>query len=185
MSFAVAAGANVTPRKITVTQHAIDEAVRDFRVPRQTAEEWVRLNFRKARFIANIISGEGKPTRLFGYNGIAFAVDPHEDCVITVYPATPKASVRDKIHEMVTRDLRKIERKESILERRIALTKADLDIEKAALQLRLLRARSLATKLACQARINAINEYFTQLDADLLAVKNEKRAVAKTVVAYM
>jgi hypothetical protein len=185
MTLATAVAAPQFTGKITVTRHAIDEAVKDFRVPHRTAEEWIRSNFRKSRFIANIISGEGKPTRLFGYNGIAFAVDPHEDRVITVYPATPQTSVRDRVREMVTRELRKIERRERVLERKIALTKAELEIEKAQLQLRLLRARSEATKLACQARINAINEYFTQLDADLLAVKHEKRAVAKTVVAYM
>jgi hypothetical protein len=170
---------------VTVTRHAVEEAVKDFRVPHRTAEEWVRSNFRRSRFIANIISGEGKPTRLFGYNGIAFAVDPHENRVITVYPATPIVSVRERVREMVAKELRKIERRERVLERKIALAKAELEIEKAQLRLRMLRARSKATKLACQARINAIDEYFTQLDADLLAVKNEKRAIAKTVIAYM
>jgi hypothetical protein len=185
MTLATAVAAPQFTGKITVTQHAIDEAVKDFRVPRQTAEEWIRSNLRKARFITNTISEEGKPSRLFGYQRIAFVLAPEENVVITVYPANPKAFLREKVNALVTRELRKIERRERVLERKIALTKAELEIEKAQLQLRLLRARSTATKLACQARINAINEYFTQLDADLLAVKHEKRAVAKTVVAYM
>lgn len=172
--------------KITVTQHAIDEAVKDFRVPRQTAEEWIRSNLRKARFIADIISAEGRPTRLFGYNRIVFALAPVENCVITVYPADQRRpTIREKVETLVTRELRAIERRERVMERRIALTKAELDVERAQLNLRILRARSPATKLACQARINAINEYYAQLDADLLAVKHEKRAVAKTVAAYL
>jgi len=173
-------------RKIAVTQHAIDEAVRDFRVPRQTAEEWIRSNFRKATFIANIISAEGKPTRMFACNRIIFAVAPDEDRVITVYPANQQRPyIREKVSALVTRELRKIERRERIMERRITLTKAELEVEKAALQLRMLRARSEATRLACQARINAINEYYTQLDGDLRAIRDEKRAVAKTVAAYL
>ncbi|WP_232696135.1 hypothetical protein [Brevibacillus daliensis] len=170
---------------VTVTRHAAEEAVKDFRIPQRTAEEWVRSTFRKARFVANIISGEGKPTRLFSHNGIALAVAPEEDRVITVYPANPSATVRQRVQAMVQRELAKIERREQALLRRNELTKAELTVELAQLQLRLIRARSEATKLASQARINAINEYFTQLDSDLLAVKHEKRAVAKTVAAYM
>lgn len=172
--------------KITVTAHAVEEAVKDFRVPRKTAEEWVRSNFRKSRFIANIISGEGKPTRLFVHDRVIFALAPDEDRVITVYPADQRRpTIRAKVEAMVIRELNAIERKERILERKITLTKAELDVEKAQIKLRMLRARSEATRLACQARINAIDEYYTQLDADLLAVKHEKRAIAKTVAAYI
>lgn len=188
MTLALVASQPQSSGKITVTQHAIDEAVKDFRVPRQTAEEWVRSTFRKSRFIANIISAEGKPCRLFGHHRIALVLDATENVVITVYPRHPNNSVTSitrKVDEMLARELRRAERKETRLERIIRLTKAELTVEIAQLELRLLRARSESTKLACQARINAINEYFAQLDADLLATKKEKSAVAKTVVAYI
>ncbi|AYK07735.1 hypothetical protein [Brevibacillus laterosporus] len=170
---------------LTITRHAIREAVKDLHVSRQEAEAWIRTAIDKARFISDIISEKGNPSRLYGYKGFAIILDATEDVVVTVYKnETPKASIRNRINEFVTKELRKITRTESALARKISLSKAELTVEKAELELRMIKTKSIAVKLACQARINAINEYFTQLDNDLLTIKHEKRSVAKTVAAY-
>lgn len=172
--------------KITVTQHAIEEAVKDFRVNRKLADEWIRSNLRKARFIAAVIGEDGNPGRLFGYQRITFVLAAEENVVITVYPrhhATP--TMRQKVETIVFRELRKVERLESVTERKHRLRKAELNVERAQLLLKIERARSESTKMACQARINAIDDYFAELDAELTGIKHTKRSVAKSVIAYV
>lgn len=172
--------------KIAVTQHAIDEAVKDFRVSRKYAEEWIRSNLRKARFIAQVVGEDGNHGRLFGFQRITFVLAANENTVITVYPrhhVTP--TLREKVESIVFRELHKIERLESVTERKHRLIKAELNVEVAQLLLKMERARKESTKLACAARIAAINEYFAQLDEELTQVLKEKAAIAKSVIAYV
>lgn len=172
--------------KITVSQHAIDEAVKDFRVNRKLAEEWIRSNLRKARFIAAVVGEDGKSVRLFGSQRIAFVLDANENHVITVYPrhhVTP--TLRQKVETIVFRELRKVERLESVTERKHRLLKAEMNVERAQLHLKMERARSESTKLACQARINAIDAYFEQLDEEFGRIRKDKAVIAKSVIAYV
>ncbi|WP_338461636.1 hypothetical protein V5G20_17995 [Brevibacillus borstelensis] len=175
-------------RRLCVTDHAAEEAVKDFGIEPSRAASWVAETARKAMFISGRVMGfDRKHSDMYGYNRICFIVRANEKAVtiVTVYPARPGATLRDRVENLLARELRKVESAETKLRRRNERIKAEFNVEIAILKLKMLRARSEATRLACQARINAINEYFTQLDADLLAVKHEKRAVAKTVAAYL
>ncbi|WP_103110234.1 hypothetical protein [Brevibacillus reuszeri] len=172
--------------KISVSAHAIDEAVKDFRVNRKVAEEWIRSNLRKARFIANIVSEEGRPSRLFAKNHITFILEEDTDTVITLYPSDyTAASIRTKVENVVNRELRKIERKESATVKRNQLSRLELNVERAACLLRAEKTRSQSVKLAMQARIAAIDEYLTQLNEDIEKIRHEKRKIAKAVAAYI
>ncbi|MBG9736467.1 hypothetical protein [Paenibacillus alvei] len=172
--------------KITVSSHAIDEAVKDFRVNRKVADEWIRSNLRKARFIADIVSDELKPRRLYGFQRIAFILEVDRNHVITVHPRHHSVTeLKRKIEAIVFRELRKAQRLESVTERKHRLTKAELNVERAQLLLKIERARSESTKLACNARINAIDEYIAQLDAEFTKILKEKSAIAKSAIAFI
>lgn len=172
--------------KISVSAHAIDEAVKDFRVNRKVAEDWIRSNLRKARFIANIVSEEGRPSRLFAKNHITFILAEDSDTVITIYPSDyTAATIRTKVESLVTRELRKVERRESATIKRNQLTRLELNVERAACLLRAEKSRSQSVKLAMQARIAAIDEYLTQLNEDIEKIRHEKRKIAKAVAAYI
>jgi len=172
--------------KISVSQHAIDSAVSRFRVDKRVADEWIRSNLRKARFVANIISEEGKPSRLFAKSHITFILADTEDFVLTVYPGDVVAShIREKVESVVMRELRKIERKESATIRRNTIARLELNVERAACILRAEKSRSQSVKLAMKARIAAIDEYLTQLNEDIEKIRHEKRKVAKAVAAYV
>ncbi|MBG9736503.1 hypothetical protein ABD86_25475, partial [Paenibacillus alvei] len=90
-----------------------------------------------------------------------------------------------KIEAIVFRELRKAQRLESVTERKHRLTKAELNVERAQLLLKIERARSESTKLACNARINAIDEYIAQLDAEFTKILKEKSAIAKSAIAFI
>ncbi|PAD72408.1 hypothetical protein [Paenibacillus campinasensis] len=172
--------------KISVTQHAIDAAISRFRVDRRIAEEWIRSGFRQARFVADIISEEGNPCRLFAGKHVTFILDAREDRVVTIYPSEVRAlSVREKVESIINRELRKIERKESATVKRNHLSRLELNVERAACLLRAEKSRSQSVKLAMQARIAAIDEYLTQLNEDIEKIRHEKRKIAKAVAAYV
>ncbi|MDT2238385.1 hypothetical protein P7H12_21540 [Paenibacillus larvae] len=72
--------------KIEVTHHAVEKAVTSLRINRKIANEWVRSNVKKARYIADIIAEDGTPSRLFAGGGVLFILAQDNDIVITLYP---------------------------------------------------------------------------------------------------
>lgn len=168
-----------------VTQHAIDRAVERFGVKRQLAESWIRTNLNKAKFIADIVESNGRDGRLFVNEGIAFIIEKADTRVITVYKPNVPAALYDKVATIVQRELAKSERQERSIERRNTLIKAELRIELAELNLRLLRARSQATKNAVTGRIRAVELRIAELDAEIDEVRRNKSKVARGVAAYL
>lgn len=181
--------ATILPRfagKITVSRHAIDEAVKDFRVDRKDAEEWVRANLRKSRFISDIISPEGRPSRVFAYHRIAFILDRAEDVVITVYPQnSPDSRLHAKVETLIMRELRNAERTERAAIRSAAVEKARLAIEKARCEYAMTVTPSKAVIAANTRKITEIDELITQLDRQVLESKRAKSSVAKALAAYL
>ncbi|MEV2661822.1 hypothetical protein ABNC42_14815 [Paenibacillus larvae] len=172
--------------KIEVTHHAVEKAVTSLRINRKIADEWVRSNVRKARYIADIIAEDGTPSRLFAGGKVTFVLDQNRDRVITLYPDTnPASSVRSKVETIVTKELRKVERKERKNQRESKIAKLELAVERATCLLRAEKTRSQSVKLAMAARVAAIDQYIEQLDQDLAEVQAEKRRVAKAAAAYM
>lgn len=180
------AGRHFSGKQIEVTPHAEEQAQKRFNARYNQARKWIIDNLRKAQYIGIIENEDSKPARLFGYHRIAFVVDIDRDCVITVYPRheSPQ-SIHSRIKEIVTKELRKKDRKVSALERKTKLTKADLRVELAELERRKIRTRSDAVRLACQARINAINDRLRELDEEVDREKQERSALLKGVVAYV
>lgn len=174
------------PKSISVSQHAIDRAIQNFRVDRRVAEEWVRSQFRKATFVSEVISDEGKPTRLYAFNRIAFAVADTADVIMTIYSrnyALPELS--DKVQRLIERELRRAERMEQSVARRVSVEKAKLAIERAKCEYNMTITPSRSVIAANTARITEIDEELTKLDAELMDAKKAKSSVAKSLVAYL
>ncbi|AQR77222.1 hypothetical protein ABNB59_17235 [Paenibacillus larvae] len=172
--------------KIEVTHHAVEKAVTSLRINRKIANEWVRSNVKKARYIADIIAEDGTPSRLFAGGGVLFILAQDNDIVITLYPGdNPINIIRQKVESVTQKELRKVERKERRHQREAKIAKLELAVERAACLLRAEKTRSQSVKLAMAARVAAIDQYIEQLDHDLAEVQAEKRRVAKAVAAYM
>lgn len=168
-----------------IEQHAIKRAVERFGVEENVAANWMRREFSKAKFVANTVDSYGIRGKLYSTDGIVFATDLRGERIKTVYPATPShREIKHKIDELLAKELRKLHRRERAQERKYRLAKTELELEKAELYYRVERTRSEAVKLACQARINAINERLREYYEETRAVKDEKHWTAKTVMAY-
>jgi hypothetical protein len=172
--------------KIGISKHAIDEAVKDFRIDRKDAEEWIRSNLRKSRFISDIISQEGRPSRLYAYQRVALILADSEDFVFTVYPQnTPDSRLHSKVETLILRELRKAERIERAAIRRASVEKARLAVEKARCELAMTVTPSKSVIAANTAKIAQINESISQLDRQVLEAKRTKSSIAKALAAYL
>lgn len=172
--------------RINVSQHAIDESIRDFRVPKLTAEDWVRSNLRKSTFISDIVGEDGRPCRLFAFQRIAFILDASDDRVITVYPRHHAVTtLQTKVQAVVTRELRNAKRKLAATERLINVQKAQLNVEAAQCDYRMAITPSQAVIRSNTERKIKLAAKMSLLDAELLDAKKEYSAVAKSVVTYV
>lgn len=172
--------------KISVSQHATARATEHFRVPRPTADEWIRTNLRRATFIANIVGEDGKRSRLYAHQRIAFVLADTEDYVLTVYPQHQAGeTIRAKVADLVARELRKLERKERATERAVAVEKAKIAVQIAECRLKMTITPSARVVATNTAAIRALETKAAELDRMVAEVKREKSTFAKGVVMYV
>ena len=180
------AGSHFDGRSIEITTHAEAEARKKFGIRHKAARQWIETNLRRAQYIGEILSDKGECVRLYGYNRIAFIVQLKRDVVITVYPRTSSAqTMSTKISELILKEIRKINRAVVSAERRAVLKKADLKVELAETERRLVRTRSDAVRLACEARIKAVKDEIEAIDAEIARKRQEQSTFLKGVVAYV
>lgn len=174
--------------RMRVSRHAIQHARRRFnRANSKDAEGYVRGILRKSEFVGETVDADGKPAYMFAHGRHAFVVSLDHKTVISIqrFESVTYDPLKEKIREMHAKEYRKLDRKERTLKKRFELIKAEADVELAELRLNALKTRSTARKLACQARINAINDYIHEFENEIKAVADEKRRVARSQVAVM
>ncbi|WP_010495001.1 hypothetical protein [Paenibacillus elgii] len=171
---------------IRVTAHAIDEAVKDLRYPRQLAEQKIREDVKRAKFVAQILSEDGISRRLFAYRGVSYIMALDEDIVITVYPRLRSPyELHTKVEALVAVELRKIERKERTAERQARVEKARLAVDAAECRLKMEITPSAKVRRANTAKLAEIDAKIAEIDRGLAAVKREKSTFAKGVARYV
>ena len=172
--------------RVSVSQHAIDKAATEFRVDRRVAEDWVRSQFRRSTFISDIVSAEGNPCRLYGFQRTAIVVADSEDYIITVYQrnrAVPEMYAR--VNAVVQRELRRAQRNVKSVERRVAVGTAKLRVQIAQAEYNMTITPSQRVIDVNKARIDEYERGISKLNDELLRAKKEMTAVAKSVVAYV
>lgn len=171
--------------KASVSQHAIDRAVEHFRVSKAEASEWIRTNLSKATFVANIVAEDGKASRLFGFQRIAFVLAENADFVITLYPQNYAVTpMQRKIHALVQAELKRAIRRERAAERTVRVEKAKLAVEIAQCKLRMEMTPSQAVIRKNGEVLTQIDAKMAELDRRLFDVKRETTAVAKSAVMF-
>lgn len=177
--------ANFTGR-IGVSSHAIDEAVKDLKYPRLVAEDRIRSDVRKAKFISVVYDKDGRPGRLFAHQGVSYIMGLDEHVVVTVYPRhTSAPTLHSRIEAVIARELRKLERKERATERHAAVEKARLAVEAANCRLKMVMTPSKAVIRRNTDRLAQIDEEFAELDRKLAEIRREKSTFAKGIVRYV
>lgn len=159
-----------------VTPHAISRAASRFGVGRSYAINWAKQKAKTSTFISEIVDNDGKPGRLFVSNGVGLIADITQDVIVTIIdPRTyGHASVNRKLHRLAAKELANAERDEAKELRKLTKLQAELEIEIGELRLRLVRARSIAKRIAIQARINALKMRVDELPSEEHAVKRDR-----------
>lgn len=170
---------------IEVTDHAADEAAKDFGVERHKAKRWITDKLRKATFVGASCSNLGEPARLFAYRRMAIVVAETEDKVITVYPRNEAdEDMRAKVERVVLREVRAKEREAKRQITEIERQKADLIVEAAQANRKLIDARTKAAKAKLQAVIAEADDKITKLNEMIFEIKQDAARVAKSAVAF-
>ncbi|WP_188069015.1 hypothetical protein [Brevibacillus brevis] len=176
---------NVAIDGITIRKHAIDRAVERFGVPRERAAQWIYDRFRESNVVVENIRSLTNEGHVYATKGIAIGVDTDRKTIRTVYYSTKKFPpiISDKVRDVVAKEMRKLERKISAINKTLPLQKAALEYERAERVLALVSTRSLAKKMALQARINALDTHLNEINAELASLVEQKKHVATALIA--
>jgi len=174
--------------KIFVTPHALDRATEYFGVkPGSERTNYVMDMLRKASLIDPCVIGEdGNSCRLFAYKRTALIVDLIDDTVVTIYPREEASlELRDGVEKVLARLLKAAQRTEARELKRLAIRKAELNVQRAELELRLLYANLPAIKRKINEEITNINAEMNAVDSAAYEVKREKSTLAKGICAFI
>lgn len=171
---------------VKIEKHAIDRAVQRFGVQREKAAEWLQAQFKLAKFIGETIDNTGATRRLYSNGEVLFGVPAHELAIITVFKPTSKnADIKRKVVDMVAKEVRKIQRKLEQVERESTIRIAELRLEVAQVDLRKAKSRSDSVRLACDSRVNALNEEIRLITIEIEKARAERHLALKTHAAYV
>jgi hypothetical protein len=174
--------------KITLTNHAHERATERFGLKdRAQATGFFREKLRTAGRLGEVIAADGNDAVLYANEGVAIYLSPDLEKVITVCIHNPFKynPLKDKVQLLYSKELRKISRTEKAQVRRVKHTKAELEIELAELNLRLLRTKSKAVKTSCEARIMAIKNHLHELEKELKGIQDSKRQISKVLTTLV
>lgn len=168
-------GTHFIGKAITVTLHAKDQAVEDFRIASYDAERWIIDTLVKSQFIGMVYGDNGQPVRLFGYQRIAFILAEQTDVVITVYARHKvDAALRNPLEEIVRTTVRTANER---------LATVEASTKKSIASLRGLRRE--AERNECDSMLSKIDSAIKVHERDLHDARQEHARLLKGVVAYV
>lgn len=176
--------------QLKITNHALKRIKERFNLKensRQAILNYCKGQLRHAKRIGIVVSDDGKEAVLYAIGRQAYYLTLDETEVITVmrHEKITYDPIKDKIKEISERELRKLDRKEKSKHKYLELLMLEANIELSQLKYRLHKTRSQAVKMACQARINALEMTLQELQDEINNIKKEKTRIAKSMVAVL
>jgi tetrahydromethanopterin S-methyltransferase subunit G len=181
-----------------ITDHAVARARERFNPSKKGTRQWVQDHLLESKYVNTIQDGVGNWSNLFVHDNVLIAITTDNKQIKTVMTngtedeskaskglQTRKEMLSHKIEKIIRVEIKKTQKKFKSTVHNNNLFMAELDIERAELRLKLLRARSEANKNAYKARIKAINERIDELNNEIEQVNAENRQVAHSVALYM
>lgn len=157
--------------KWSVSSHAKKRASQRFGINPKVADNWINQKMENAVFIADTVDDKGKPARLYASNGVNIIAHISNDIILTVMQPRNLSEVSRKLSKFARVELAKQERNQTSELRKIERLKSEIEQEIGVTRAKLLRARSIPTKIACRARIEALEMRYNELPNDSHEVK--------------
>ncbi|ASB87679.1 hypothetical protein [Bacillus sonorensis] len=173
--------------KVTLSHHAKKRITKRFKIGKQTPEAWASQMLSKAIYCGIGPDDNGEDARMYSHRGATFMLAVDEDVVKTVIPPNKGCinRIRRKVTNFITEEITKMSQQITEEVARIDKFRDELEEEIAHLEDRLSRARSLSTKLALQARINAVRMRMDELPTESHEIRRELTRAARGVAAYV
>jgi hypothetical protein len=178
-------------KKYNVTPHAIKRAVERLGVDEDHAINYINQLMQTAYYNGDSTSKYGI-TRVYDhYKTRTRIIVGKDDRVITIYRIQEELNVselpayfRDKLKVLFKKEHDNIELMERKVERRNTLTIAEIKVELAELNLRLLRARSKSTINAINARVKSLEIAIDERNKEVNKIKRDKEIISKAATNY-
>jgi Asp-tRNA(Asn)/Glu-tRNA(Gln) amidotransferase B subunit len=166
------AGKHFSGKRVRTSIHAREEAMKEFRVERYAADDWIKEQLSYSQFIGSIYAADGKQVRLFGYKRIAFILAADTDLVITIYARhIVDEALRNPLEELVKSVVKHASARLAVKEKEFKETVGTL---------RRLRAVASDNEV-----MNCIDEEIKKQEESLHEMRQEHAKLLKGVVAYV
>ncbi|MCY8754786.1 hypothetical protein [Bacillus haynesii] len=173
--------------KATLSHHAKINIKKRFNIGNRTSETWASWMLSKAVYCGIGPDDNGEDARMYSHRGATFMLAVDADVVKTVIPPNKGCinRIRRKVTNFITEEITKMSQQITEEVATIDKFRDELEEEIVHLEDRLSRARSLSTKLALQARINAVRMRIDELPAESHELRREITRTARGVAAYV
>jgi hypothetical protein len=175
-------------KSVKMSDHAIKRANQRFNIDSKRALSYFRSVLEKANYVGIIEDSENnKPGQLFAYNRIAIHLSMDCKTILTVYKADTVTydPLKNKVLELHKKKFNHCTIKERALQKRLDQLKLESQVEIAQCKLRKYKTKSQAVKLACDARIKAIEISIQEYILDIQNLQTEKRRIARSMISVM
>lgn len=165
----------ITLNSPLITRHAKERAQQRFGISPKDAQKWFAKKAELSSFLTVSIQRDGSKRRLFSVGDTILVVDYTDDRIITVYSLAENQmkEADESIRQFARNQIAQSERMQNRTLRELAVLRAKIEREIAERQAQLRRARSIAKKIACQARIIALETRLSDLPNERIAAQKE------------
>jgi hypothetical protein len=178
-------------KKYNVTQHAVKRVVERLGIHEDNVINYINQLMQTAYYNGDSASKYGI-TRVYDhYKTRTRIILDKDDRVVTIYRIQEElnttelpAYFRDKLKILFKKEHANLDLMERKVERRNTLSIAEIKVELAELNLRLLRARSESTINAINARVKALEIAIDERNEEVNEIKRNKEFISKAVTNY-
>lgn len=172
---------------IKMSDHGYIRSKERFNKDKNEALPYFRSKLKVAKKIGKQISEQGNPAILYaiGRIGIYVSTDYKEIVTVIKQESVTYEPIKEKVRELHAKEIRKIKRKEYTCKRRLEDDTYNINVELAQLKLRHHKSRSESVKLACQARMNALDIYIKEKEEEIVKLQKIRKQIEKSMISVI
>jgi len=180
---------NINIKSISVTDHAILRAKERLSWGKLKDTEIVgnlRAVLKNSTYIGEVIDNQHrKVSHMFASDRRAIYLSENYNMIVTVttHEVVTYIPLKATLLELHKKEIRKLDRKQRAKERRFCNLKDDFKVDLAVAERRLNRTRSQSVINACKANIQGIHQTIGEYENEIKLIQDEKRIVARSMVA--
>jgi hypothetical protein len=182
---------NTSPfEQVQMTDHAYQRAVERFNMAEDNKKHilnYFKSILKDARLIGEVICEKGNKSILYANRRIAIYLSPDLKKIYTVnkFESVTYEPIKNIVSEILAKEIRKLTRVENARVKKLELIKVESEVDIAELRCRAFKTKSPSVKVACKARIKAIEEYIDELENEIQLMQITKRSMARSMVAVV